>query len=173
MNIPVESMIGRSVSDYFPPEIAVDMHSWIRETIDADAHGDREPRHHNIVLFGRVWSLFMQATDDWETPNRIVIVAATPASKPVDLSFILDQVRRAADRKLILGDMAKLSIAELEVLALVGAGIRDIDVAKALDRSVRTVNGNVRRIMQKLGFERRTQMVKLAHDIGLVAKVAA
>ena len=126
-----------------------------------------------MLLFGRVWDLYMQATDDWESHNRIVIVAATPASKPIDLSFILDQVRRAKDRKLILGDIVKLSVAELEVFALVGAGIRDIDVAKALDRSVRTVNGNVRRIMQKLGLERRTQMVKLAHDIGLVAKVAA
>jgi DNA-binding CsgD family transcriptional regulator len=115
----------------------------------------------------------MQATDDWETHSRIVIVAATPASKPIDLSFIINQVRQARDRKLILGDIAKLSDAELEVFALVGSGIRDVDVSKVLSRSVRTVNGNVRRIMQKLGFERRTQMVKLANEIGMVAKIAA
>lgn len=173
MSIPVESMVGKSVSDFFPPEIANDMHGWIRECLDADARGDAEPRHHNIVLFGRVWSLFMQATDDWETHSRIVIVAATPASKPIDLSFIINQVRQARDRKLILGDIAKLSDAELEVFALVGSGIRDVDVSRVLSRSVRTVNGNVRRIMQKLGFERRTQMVKLANEIGMVAKIAA
>ncbi len=173
MNIPIDSMVGKSINDFFPPEIAIEMHGWIRECLDADAAGSQEPRYYNMVLFGRVWCLFMQATDDWETYNRIVIVAATPASKPIDLSFIINQVRQARDRKLILGDIAKLSDAELEVFALVGSGIRDIDVSKVLSRSVRTVNGNVRRIMQKLGFERRTQMVKLANEIGMVAKTAA
>lgn len=173
MNVPIDSMVGKSINDYFPPEIAVEMHGWIRECLDADARGSHEPRHYNMVLFGRVWSMFLQATDDWESNNRIVIVAATPATKPIELSFILNQVRQARDRNLILGEIAKLSDAELEVFALVGSGIRDIDVSKALGRSVRTVNGNVRRIMQKLGFERRTQMVKLANEIGMVAQAAA
>lgn len=173
LGVPIDSMVGKSVNDFFPPELALGFHHWIRETLDADARGDQESRHYNILLFGRMWSMYLQAADDWETHNRIVIVAANPSSEPVDLRFIVEQVRSAKNRKMILGDIAKLSEAEIEVFALVGAGIRDIDVSKALGRSVRTVNGNVRRIMQKLGFERRTQMVKLAHDIGLVAKVAA
>jgi DNA-binding CsgD family transcriptional regulator len=172
LNITAESMVGRSVNDFFPPELALTFRHWVRETLDADARGEHEPQHCNMLLFGRVWSMYLAATDDWETHDRIVIVAANPSAEPVDLTFILDQVRHARDRKMILGDIAKLSEAEIEVFALVGSGIRDIDVAKALGRSVRTVNGNVRRIMQKLGLERRTQMVKLAHDIGLVAKAA-
>lgn len=173
LNISMESMIGKSVNDFFPPELAVGFHQWIHETLDADARGEQEPRRHQVLLFGRMWSMYLQATDDWETHDRIVIVAANPSSEPIDLSYIVEQVRRTKDRKMVLGDIAKLSEAEIEVFALVGAGIRDIDVAKALGRSVRTVNGNVRRIMQKLGFERRTQMVKLANEIGFVAKTAA
>ncbi len=173
LNVTVDSMVGKSVNDYFPPELAVTFHQWLRETLDADARGEQEPRCYNMLLFGRVWSLHLQATDDWETHDRIVIVAANPSTQPVDLSFIIEQLRHAKDRKIVLGDIAKLSEAEIEVFSLVGAGIRDIDVAKTLGRSVRTVNGNVRRIMQKLGIERRTQMVKLAHDVGMIAKVAA
>ena len=173
LNISIESMIGKSINDFFPPELAVAFHQWIHETLDADARGEQQPRHYQVLLFGRMWSMYLQATDDWETHDRIVIVAANPSSQPIDLSFIVEQVRRTKDRKMVLGDIAKLSEAEIEVFALVGAGIRDIDVAKALGRSVRTVNGNVRRIMQKLGFERRTQMVKLANEIGFVAKTAA
>lgn len=171
LNVSVESMVGKSINDYFPPELAVEFHQWIRETLDADARGEHEPRHYHLLLFGRMWSMHLQATDDWESHHRIVIVAANPSSEPIDLPFIIQQVHQSRDRKVVLGDLAKLSEAEIEVFALVGAGIRDIDVAKALGRSVRTVNGNVRRIMQKLGFERRTQMVKMAHDIGIVAKV--
>lgn len=171
LNVSVESMVGKSVSDYFPPEIAASFREWIREALDADSRGEEEPRRHHMVLFGRVWSMLLHATDDWLTAARIVIVAANPSAQPVELEFIVGEARKARDRKLILGGIAELSVPELEVFALVGSGIRDVDVAKALSRSVRTVNGNVRRIMQKLGFERRTQVVRLANEIGMVAKV--
>ncbi|MBY0113058.1 MAG: helix-turn-helix transcriptional regulator [Phycisphaerales bacterium] len=173
LNIGVDSMVGKSVNDLFPPEIAAAFREGINDALDADARGESEPRRHYMVLFGRVWSILMHATDDWVAPGRIVIVAASPSAEPIDLAFLVSEARRARDRKLTLGNIAVLSEAEIEVFALVGAGIRDVDVAKALSRSVRTVNGNVRRIMQKLGFERRTQMVKLANEIGMVAKVPA
>ncbi|HEX8875177.1 MAG TPA: LuxR C-terminal-related transcriptional regulator [Phycisphaerales bacterium] len=172
LKVSPASMVGKSVHDYFPPEIAAVFRQWINEALDADSRGEHEPRRHNMVLFGRVWSLLLHATDDWESSDRIVIVAANPSSDPVDLAFITAAASsRSRHREMILGEIGALSESELEVFALVGAGIRDVDVAKALGRSVRTVNGNVRRVMQKLGFERRTQMVKLANEIGMVAKV--
>lgn len=64
--------------------------------------------------------------------------------------------------------IAGLSVREREVLALVGAGCTNAEVAARLYLTEGTVKGYVSAILTKLGAENRVQVAILAHRAGLV-----
>lgn len=58
---------------------------------------------------------------------------------------------------------------ELQVLACLGEGLSNAQIAKRLYLSEATVKGHVSRMLDKLGCVNRTQAGLLAHDAGIVA----
>ncbi|MFC9292624.1 response regulator [Streptomyces sp. NPDC057011] len=60
---------------------------------------------------------------------------------------------------------------EREVLALVGAGLSNADIAARLVLSPATVKTHVHRCMSKLELASRAQAVVLAHEFGLAARM--
>jgi DNA-binding NarL/FixJ family response regulator len=66
-------------------------------------------------------------------------------------------------------DLASLTPRELEVLALVGRGLSNSELAGALTLSEATVKTHVARIFAKLALRDRAQAVVLAYETGLVA----
>ncbi len=66
-----------------------------------------------------------------------------------------------------LGPLSVLSPRELEVLALIGKGMRIAEIAEALYRSPKTVENHRASIGRKLGVTRRTELARLAHRAGL------
>lgn len=71
--------------------------------------------------------------------------------------------RRAADERL-----AVLTQREREVLALVGRGLSDDEIAASLVLSPATARTHVSRAMTKLGARDRAQLVVTAYETGLV-----
>ncbi|MEV6954678.1 response regulator transcription factor [Streptomyces sp. NPDC051183] len=65
--------------------------------------------------------------------------------------------------------LARLSESEHRVLALVGAGLSNAQIAGRLYLSVSSVKAHVSRVLQKLALENRTQAAVLAHELGLPA----
>jgi len=61
-----------------------------------------------------------------------------------------------------------LSKREIEVLAKISEGNRNVDVAAALFISEETVKGHVKHIMEKLGASDRTEAVAIAHRRGII-----
>jgi DNA-binding NarL/FixJ family response regulator len=64
--------------------------------------------------------------------------------------------------------LAPLTERETEVLACLGEGLSNAQIASRLYLSEATVKGYVSRMLDKLGLANRTQAGLLAHDAGLV-----
>ncbi|MFJ9949838.1 response regulator [Kitasatospora sp. NPDC091207] len=67
-----------------------------------------------------------------------------------------------------LPDISALTEREREVLALVGLGLSNVDIARRLVVSPLTAKTHVSRAMVKLGVRDRAQLVVLAYESGLV-----
>tara|TARA_R110000782_G_scaffold101029_9_gene187513 strand:+ start:8181 stop:8915 length:735 start_codon:yes stop_codon:yes gene_type:complete len=61
-----------------------------------------------------------------------------------------------------LGPLDVLTAREIEVLALLGRGIRTKEIAETLHRSVSTIDGHRERIGQKLGLKDRAELIAVA-----------
>ncbi len=77
-------------------------------------------------------------------------------------------IKDNADRPAPRPEIA-LSAREKQVLRLVAAGERDIDIARILGIGVRTVRGYLDRIRDKLGERRRAGLVRKAIQLGLTS----
>ncbi len=61
-----------------------------------------------------------------------------------------------------------LSARELEVLRLIGRGMSRNEIATALARAVKTIDGHQDKILRKLGLENRAELMRFAIREGLV-----
>lgn len=169
VGMPRSQIERRAVEEILPIDLALLARQLIRETLD-QSRVSSEPLYRLILVAGVLYDSYLRVTPDWERgEGRVVILYAQPSRRANSLSTILKHVRSMQSREAALGILAPLSDQELEVFCLIGSGLRDIDIAKALTRSVRTVHGHCRRAMQKLGAERRTQLVRLAVERGMSA----
>jgi two-component system response regulator NreC len=62
----------------------------------------------------------------------------------------------------------ELTVRELEVVELMAQGLRNIEIARRLLISVRTVEAHVSNIMAKLGAQNRTEAVQIAIEENLI-----
>ncbi|MEZ4662697.1 MAG: LuxR C-terminal-related transcriptional regulator [Caldilineaceae bacterium] len=134
-----------------------------------EAHGilimpSRRPYHEMVsasiqrqldpAAFANAWAGGRAMTP--ATASELPIAVAAPAPTPAELSTMPQP------------SGVRLSPRELEVLRLVATGMTDIQVAEHLVVSVRTVNGHLQSIYNKLGVNTRLAATRYALDQGLV-----
>ncbi|MEU7005072.1 response regulator transcription factor [Nonomuraea sp. NPDC046570] len=86
---------------------------------------------------------------------------------PSVLRRVVERALDAEDRTTPLA-FAHLTEREIEVLALVGTGLSNAEIAEELHVGVTTVKTHVGAAMEKLGLRNRTQAAVVAHRAGLV-----
>ncbi|MFJ2771172.1 response regulator [Streptomyces sp. NPDC087300] len=81
------------------------------------------------------------------------------------------RARRARPPEVVelAGKVASFGAGEVKVLALVGAGMSNKEIAEALHLSLTSVKTYVSRILRRLGLDNRTQAAILAYELGLSA----
>jgi DNA-binding NarL/FixJ family response regulator len=92
------------------------------------------------------------------------VLSPTAARRLVAASADSQSARDRA-RKLV----GSLTEREVQVLACVGEGLSNAQIAGRLYLSEATVKGHVSRVLDKLGVANRTQAGLIAHDAGIVA----
>lgn len=106
-------------------------------------------------------------------PARIVEAVRRAATGESTLStsvtrrLVEHAVGRAGTVDEARGRLARLSPREREVVAAVGRGLTNAQIAEELFVSVATVKAHVSQILATLGLGNRTQVALLAHDAGL------
>jgi two-component system, NarL family, response regulator NreC len=81
----------------------------------------------------------------------------------------LSQQEEATDREKDTVSLDILSARERQVLELVGEGFNNSDIGKRLELSPKTIARHRERIMKKLNFHSRTELVKFAIRTGLIS----
>ena len=100
---------------------------------------------------------------------RVVAAGEALLSPGVTRRLIAEFVATGAPGQLDPGRLAPLTEREREVLALVGGGLSNREIAARLFMSPATAKTHVSRAMTKLGARDRAQLVVLAFETGLVA----
>lgn len=84
--------------------------------------------------------------------------------------LVAESADRQSTRQRARELVESLTERELEVLACLGEGLSNAQIAKRLYLSEATVKGYVSRMLDKLGCANRTQAGLLAHDAGIVGQ---
>lgn len=92
-----------------------------------------------------------------------------PLAPEVVARLVASYVQRPAAGRDDGARLAALSDRERDVLALIGAGRSNTEIAGELFISLATVKSHVRHILAKLDLRDRPQAIVLAHECGLVA----
>tara|TARA_R110002111_G_C5939370_1_gene367544 strand:- start:11 stop:844 length:834 start_codon:yes stop_codon:yes gene_type:complete len=101
--------------------------------------------------------------------ETLIFVTVEPVT-PDQLQRIEEQL---ADIELVwaehiqLGKLSVLTSREIEVLALMGQGFRQKEIAKELFRSISTIDRHREKIGEKLGIKDRADLIALAREAGL------
>jgi DNA-binding CsgD family transcriptional regulator len=117
---------------------------------------------HSVEIYGGLIAALFAGLGIWlgltltrKKPEVVIKEIAVPATGP----FVVDQER-----------VSKLGITprELEILALIAAGLSNREIAERLFVSENTVKTHSSRVFEKLGAKRRTQAVQFGKDARLI-----
>ena len=117
---------------------------------------------HSLEIYGGLVALLFASLGIWlglkltRTTERI-IVREVPV--PTDIPFV---VRTESVERL------GVTPREMEILQLIAAGLSNREIAERLNVSENTVKTHAARLFAKLNARRRTQVVQIAKEAGLI-----
>ncbi len=150
-----EDVIGVSIPEKAPAPV-VDRLSRILE----QARLTRRPMVGQAVWLGRrVRSTFSYIEDAEQT---LIATRPAPVQSTLPERHEVDEAEYAH-----LGELARLTTRELEVLGYIGRGLSLRETAREIGRSVHTIRRFRERIGAKLGLRDRCELVSLVRDTGI------
>lgn len=155
------TIVGLALEEYTPPEFAAEWRGFIRKVlqdqrplvVEGMVHGVRYRAHFNPVGNGQNGYVLVV--------NRNLADLASLDPAPRNGVEVIQA--KAND----LGVLAELTDREMEVLELIGEGLSTAEVARRLDRSVKTVEWHRAALGSKLGITNRVELARIAIGAGL------
>jgi DNA-binding CsgD family transcriptional regulator len=159
MPMGLDEIIGRRVSDLFSEPVAAEIMGAI-----ARVEGTKTQLVRHVMLQG----LETQVTYRWlaeekRTVGRALVTLQRGFPEPGEDENVEIQQARYID----LGPLSALSDRELEVLALLGQGLRVKAIAAQLFRSPKTVESHLYSIFRKTKTKDRAELMRIAREAGL------
>jgi DNA-binding NarL/FixJ family response regulator len=153
------SLMGKSPSDYLPADFALETLTVMRSVSLSG-----ESAMLRTIWAGRpVMGLIRRLSGD---EGRIVVTIRPELPSDVLLrrngEFRFHQAAYADE-----GRLALLSVRERSVLALIGAGLSTAQIARTLDRSVKTIENQRNSLGRKLNVANRVELARIAIETGL------
>lgn len=156
---PPAEIIGRRIQDLLPdPALGDEMVENGRRCLEAGRSMELRRvwrgRHHYVT-----YSPLPTEGDEEDRFLGVVRIGAQPPREKSDLELKTSFIE--------LGPLKELTPRELEVLALIGQGLRVADIAKLLHRSERTIEKHRESIGRKLDSTDRVELALIARRAGL------
>lgn len=138
---------------------------WLRRVRRCAA--DQQPILGAMFLNGQIVreSLYPLGTGGLATPQVLAVLVRN--TDPVDFNALIPSGGGMARRD-ALGRLSVLTNRELEILSLIGQGLRTKEMAARLVRSERTLHGHCAAIARKLRLKGRADMAAVAAGAGLI-----
>jgi DNA-binding CsgD family transcriptional regulator len=160
--LDTESVIGTNLQDFTPREWADERISMLQRAVD-----DGRPLIVLEIISGfRLCTHIKPIRADIDGKSQHMLLVIVELIIPVNFYWLLDHAEEnnvVCANCIDLGCLNVLSDRELEVLALMGQGYRQKDIAEHLNRSISTINRHRESIGEKLQLTDRAQLVRLAN----------
>ncbi len=162
-----EELIGRRLIDFCPEETHAPITQWFTSIRESSSR-----QRENAATY-MIWGC------QWRSTGRLIQLANRATAllcvgrrviEPRSIGRLISLVHKFSDRQMVLGELSILSDRELEVAALIGAGMTDAEVASEIHRSVRTVHAHRRSIGQKLRIGRRAELLRAMVMRGIIGE---
>jgi len=154
---PASEASGKMLGELFPSE-------WVRERLELFDRVRRtgEPLVLRSIWRGRQIQSTFRLIDDSDNggADRVLVITRLGQTDPGGADVVESEFAE-------LGPLDVLTPKELEVLALLGQGLRLKDIAKLLHRSPKTIDNHRTAIGRKLREADRVKLACLAHHAGL------
>jgi DNA-binding CsgD family transcriptional regulator len=148
---------GRSIDEFCPADFAESGRVFLRRVID-----NRQALHIEHIFEARQLSTTISPRGSLNPNQGTIVTLAGRAA-----IHMKDDVESVTAENADIGPLDPLSRRELEILLLLGQGLRITEVSKRLCRSDRTIETHRYSIGDKLGFRNRAEMVQFVTSHGL------
>lgn len=165
---PQRDALGQRLADLLPPAAAAERLDLVRQTIQTGAP----------VILRDLWGGYaMRATirrvDNYPgVAGSVALWTACQESAFLDDGADEDGARVVQARHVDLGPLSCLTASELKVLALIGEGMTNAEIAATLHRAVKTVESHRAALTDKTGSTSRVQLGALARRAGLAKRLS-
>ncbi len=153
---------GKRLVDFLPLAVAEELGRCIQETTIID-----RPIVIEGMLRGRVMRSVFRAGggSSSEYGQCVLMTSRVPGGHEANLPVGDQVVRRAIHQD--SGQLSVLTSREMDILALIGLGYTTADIAKKLERSVKTVEWHRVALGSKLGVSNRVELARIAIGAGV------
>lgn len=155
-------LVGRPLAELTSDEAAAERHAISREVIRSG-----QPRVIRDLWNGRALCVTIRPVAPWDDAPSGAVVAIFRHAWPEPAGMPNPCAGAHQLRIVDLGPLAQLSKRELEVLAHIGEGLTNAQIASRLHRTAKTIEAHRTSLAAKLGVGTRVELAAVAARAGL------